>query len=203
MDTMIKITPERFGEGFTVDEFIETLGRNRETFEENYNTFTLKPEDAVQLQELGRPLKVLVLAEDWCGDVLRYLPAFTRMCEAAGDWDVRVFPRDKNPDLADLWLKEGKYRSIPVMVFFDENLREIACFVEKPTAVYGYDSRAREGFAAQHTHLEDASSPPSEMSQETYNLYTEYIRSQRTASRKQWQQLFVDEIKGKLLDAQI
>jgi Thioredoxin len=47
---------------------------------------------------------------------------------------MRVFLRDKNPDLMDQYLNQGLYRSIPVFAFFDENMKEVARFIERPPA---------------------------------------------------------------------
>jgi len=47
---------------------------------------------------------------------------------------MRIFLRDENPDLMDQFLKEGLYRSIPVFVFFDERMNEVARFIESRPA---------------------------------------------------------------------
>ena len=46
--------------------------------------------------------------------------------------EMRIFLRDKNPDLMDQYLNQGIYRSIPVFAFFDENMNEVARFIERP-----------------------------------------------------------------------
>ncbi len=198
MATNTEISSERFAEGMTIKEFVKSMSKNREVFEENYASFALKEEDALFLLHLDRELKVVVLAEDWCGDVLRYVPVFARMAEAASKWDVRVFCRDENPDLADLWLKEGKFRAIPVIAFLDERLAEIACYVEKPAAVYSEDKHAVEAFVKQHLDLPDAQLPTSQMSDQTSELYANFIRQFRADNKTRWQQWFVDEIREKL-----
>lgn len=198
MDTAVRFSPERFAEGLTMQQYIRGMSKNQELFIENYNNFTLEPEDEAFLRGLDRKLKVVVLAEDWCGDVLRYLPAFARLLEVVPQWEARVFYRDSNLDLADLWLKEGKYRAIPVMVFFDEEMNEIACYVEKPAAVYEAETLAREAFEQLYPQLADARFPTTEMSEETLALYATFIREYRARMRGQWQRLFVDEIRRKL-----
>src|SRR5207248_10661660 len=129
-----------------VDEFVQRMTKNQELFEEHYKTFELNEDDATFLRNLEMPLNVAVLAEDWCGDVLRYLPAFARIAEAAQTWDVRVFYRDENVDLIEMCLKDGRYRAIPVFLFFDKDMNEVACFTEKPAAVYVAEANARQAF---------------------------------------------------------
>ena len=48
-------------------------------------------------------MKVLAIAEAWCGDVYRELPTMARIAEAAG-MTMRVFLRDQNADLMDEFL---------------------------------------------------------------------------------------------------
>lgn len=194
MNATSAISPERFAEGMTVQQYIDGMTRNRELFEERYESFELDKDYAVELRELGLTLNVLILLEDWCGDVLRYVPAFARIAEAAGTWKVRLFCRDENLDLADVWRKQGQFRAIPVIVFFDEKMNELGCFIEKPASVYGEDRAAREEFASRYPDLPDASLPSAEMSADTYNLYVEYMREYRASSAARWQAVFAREI---------
>ena len=47
--------------------------------------------------------------------------------------ELRVFFRDQHLDLTDLYLNNG-YRSIPVLVFFDQDWNEVARWIERPHA---------------------------------------------------------------------
>ena len=196
-----RVTWEQFAEGMTLQEYRAGMLQNRELYEERYSNYALRERDVALLRAItgGRELNVLVLTEDWCGDSLRYLPALERLAEAVGNWTVRVFYRDNYPDLADRWLKRGTMRAIPVIVFFDSDMCELAHFIEKPAAVYAADAQARETFARLYSNLPDAHLHNSEMSQETYDLYVEFMREYRAANLGRWQQSFVDEVLG-LLD---
>jgi thiol-disulfide isomerase/thioredoxin len=196
-----KISRERFAQGMTIEQFVDGMEKNWDVFEQNYRGFNPGERDIEFLRELDLRLNVLVLAEDWCGDVLLYVPTFARMSEAVSQWQVRVFKRDENPDLADMWLKDGKYRAIPVIVFFDEDMNEIACYIERPKAVVEARRQAREVFAAQHPELPDAGTSPDQMSETTGALYSDFMRQLRATNRLEWQRLFVEEIKSKLGEA--
>lgn len=190
------ITNERFLSGLTLGDFVMGMKENRDRFEANLEGVELRPEDEQQIKAVNRPVRVLVIAEDWCGDVLRYLPVLVRMAEKADKWQVRVFYRDANPDLINRWLRDGKHRSIPVIAFFDEDWNELGYYQERPKAVYVEEARAIADFARIHTELSDASLPYAEMSQETKDLYAPYMREFRAARMPEWQELFVDAILG-------
>jgi len=128
------VTKERFAQGMTFQQYLDQMGTNKEKFVEFLNEITLKPEDKQALQKLGKRLKVLVITEDWCGDALYNVPVLAKMVEGNPNVELRVFLRDKNPDLMDQYLNQGLYRSIPVFAFFDENMNEVARFIERPPA---------------------------------------------------------------------
>jgi hypothetical protein len=129
------VTPERFASGMTYEEYVGAIERNRDNFDYNYAQITIDDEGARALRELvsreNGPAKVLALCEHWCTDCHRGLAVMARIAEAAG-MELRVFPRDRNPDIMDEFLKQGQHRSIPTFVFYTRDHRYIAHWVERP-----------------------------------------------------------------------
>ncbi|HLY29631.1 MAG TPA: thioredoxin family protein, partial [Ktedonobacterales bacterium] len=107
------VTAERFAQGMTYDEYTAQMKQNREQFEANEQETTIRPEDVAFFKALPEPLNVLVITEDWCGDALANVPVLGRLARETGTLNLRIFLRDQNLDLADQYLKEGKYRSVP------------------------------------------------------------------------------------------
>ena len=127
------MTPERFAEGLTFPQYLAQMRSNKERFEKRMADAEITPADREALRE--RKLKVLVITEDWCGDALVGFPALARLVEDAPDVEMRVFLRDANPDVMDQYLKKGLYRTIPVIVFFDERMNELARYMERQDVV--------------------------------------------------------------------
>ncbi|PYN11851.1 MAG: hypothetical protein DME05_23255, partial [Candidatus Rokuibacteriota bacterium] len=92
---------------------------------------TIEPSAAKLLDRMGAVRKVMVISEDWCGTCLDQVPFVVKLVEGKPDIELRLFPRDANPDLMDQYLKKGLYRSIPVFAFFDEHMNEVARFIER------------------------------------------------------------------------
>src|SRR5688500_16583228 len=107
---IMSVTRERFAEGMTYEAYKAQMTRNRDRFDINEQAVELKSDDSAFFGELDSPLHVLVLAEDWCGDVIANLPVLGRIAAESGTLDIRVFPRDQNLDLIDQYLKDGPYR---------------------------------------------------------------------------------------------
>ncbi len=129
------VTEERFASGMTWQQYLEHIKRNRHRFEYNYSETDLSDEDVEAFRSLvGRddgPAKVLALGEDWGPDVFRGLPVMARITEAAG-MELRIFPRDDNPDIMKEFLNQGEHQSIPVFVFYTKDHRYIANWIERP-----------------------------------------------------------------------
>ena len=132
----------RWDKGITYDAYKAAMTRNQERFAENEDRVVLDPETVKTFKALPNPLRVLVLAEDWCGDVVANLPILGKLAKEVPALDVRIFYRDENLDLMERWLNQGKYQSIPVIVFFDENFRELGHWIERPASVT--ERRAQE-----------------------------------------------------------
>jgi thioredoxin family protein len=127
------VTPERFAQGLTFAQYLAQMRTNKERFEQRMADAVITPADREAIR--GRKLKVLVITEDWCGDALVGFPAVARLVEDAPDVEMRVFLRDANPDVMDQYLKRGLYRTIPVIVFFDEQMNELARYMERQDVV--------------------------------------------------------------------
>jgi len=124
------MTRERFEQGMTLEQYIDHMSVNRERFVDALDETTIGPEDTRVLARLGKARRVLVLSEDWCGTCLAHVPYVAKLVESDASIEMRLFPRDQNPDVMDQYLKKGLYRSIPVFVFFDEHMNEVARFIE-------------------------------------------------------------------------
>lgn len=153
------ITAERFAQGLTYEAFKAGMSRNRERLEANEARVVIDEETRRAFRSLARPLRVLVLAEDWCGDVIANLPVLGALARESGTLDVRVFYRDQNLDLIDRWLNQGKYRSIPVFVFHDEDFRELGHWIERPAAVTELRARKRAEIFASHPEFGPPDAP--------------------------------------------
>ena len=127
------MTPERFAQGMTFAAYLAQMRSNKERFEQRMAATDLTPADREAIRR--RKLKILVITEDWCGDALVGFPGLARLVEGEPDVEMRVFLRDANPDVMDQYLKRGLYRTIPVFVFFDEHLTELARFMERQDVV--------------------------------------------------------------------
>lgn len=125
------VTKERFEQGMTASEYVAQMTMNKERLLSTLNAATLSPRETGVLDRLAGTRRILVITEDWCGAAIASLPYVMKLAESAPHVDLRIFLRDENPDLMDQFLKDGRHRSIPVFAFLDENMDELARFIER------------------------------------------------------------------------
>ncbi len=131
----MSITAERFAQGMTYDAYKAQMTRNRERLEANEQALALDGADLDFFTNLPTTVNVIAIGEDWCGDVINNLPVLNGLAVISGKLNLRIFLRDQNLDLIDQYLKEGKYRAIPVFAFFDESFNPIGHWIERPASV--------------------------------------------------------------------
>ena len=130
------VTPERYAQGFSYTGYMDQIKVNKARFEGFYDGLTLSAEDTAFFKELTHrtngPAKMMVIGEDWCGDVIRGLPVLARVAEAAGI-PISIFPRDSHMDIMNEYLNRGEFLSIPVAVFYTADHKYICHWIERPS----------------------------------------------------------------------
>ncbi len=189
------MTPERFAQGLTYDDFKSQMTRNQERFADNERQFQLNSSDLAAFSALPQPVNVLVLAEDWCGDVIDNLPLLGHIAKESGKLNPRVFLRDQNLDIMDQYLKDGQFRSIPVFVFFDDQWNELGRFIERPESVTERRSRLRQELYAAHPEFGSPETPITQVPEEVRSQIIEAMSGWREDGRAEDNQAVVNSLR--------
>ncbi|PAF22912.1 thioredoxin family protein [Terribacillus saccharophilus] len=116
---------EWFEKGINIDAYLDSMQTHKENTMHIYDHYEL-PADTEFFNTLRtQKLRAIVLTEDWCGDAMLNLPIFYHIAQA-GAIDVRILHRDENLELMDQYLTNGKSRSIPIIIFINQNGDEVA-----------------------------------------------------------------------------
>jgi len=122
---------ERYHAAPTFHEYIESVEVNRDLWRGLYERVHL-PEDLVDIARgCEGTWRMVALSEDWCGDAVNILPVIGRFAGEVG-WDLRILERDDNLDLMDAHLTEGRSRSIPVVIVYDDAFQELGWWGPRP-----------------------------------------------------------------------
>ena len=73
--------------------------------------------------------KVLIISEPWCGDASNAVPVIHKLFTGN---EMRITYRDQEPSLIDDFLTNGKSKSIPIVIFLDENYKVLGHWGPRP-----------------------------------------------------------------------
>jgi hypothetical protein len=80
----------------------------------------------------GTQRKLLVIAEDWCGDASNTVPIVAKLVDMVPGLDLRVILRDEHPEVMNQFLTNGS-RSIPIVIALNENFQKIGHWGPRPS----------------------------------------------------------------------
>jgi hypothetical protein len=93
----------------------------------------LEPHERAFLEALGRPVHVVAIAEDWCGDVVRHVPVLARLAQVSDRLRVRFISREQHPEVFIRFLTNGG-EAIPKFIFLSETWTECGHWGPMPGA---------------------------------------------------------------------
>jgi hypothetical protein len=149
----------------TYQAYKDQMTRNREQLEQNERDLVLKPEDVQAFRSLPKPINVVALAEDWCGDVIANLPIIGRLASESGKLNLRILLRDTEPGsvVMDQHLNRGEFKSIPTVVFLDGDFNVLHVWIERPASVTKQREERRQQLYKDNPSWGDPSAPIAEL----------------------------------------
>jgi len=117
---MSQLIASKLHKGLSPERFIEGMTKNQETFKGWFDRFSWNDAELEAFYDSLNnrdDLRCLILAADWCGDVVRNVPVVFQAMEKAGI-PTEVLIMEENLDLMDQHLTMGG-RAIPVVLFTD------------------------------------------------------------------------------------
>ncbi len=115
-------------------QFVAEADRNRPLWEGVYRTSRI-PEWALRRAcEKATGVRLLAIAEDWCGDASSTIPVLAKLGDQADCLEMRLIRRDEHPEVMDRYLTNGA-RSIPIVIALDEEFQEVGHWGPRPSGL--------------------------------------------------------------------
>jgi thiol-disulfide isomerase/thioredoxin len=191
------ISKETFDSGMTGQEFLDVIEANKEKFLENVENATI-PDDVNSFFS-EHPVSIAAIGEDWCTDVVHFMPVVIKLAQEVEGVELRVFLRDKT-DLIDSYLNQGQFKSIPVFVLFDADWNELGHFTERPAKSTASMAEESTRFQRANTDLEGVARSYDNMPDETRQQVRANAARFRWDNFDTWNGYFFDEIKAIVAD---
>lgn len=120
----------------------------------------------------------LIITEDWCGDSAQNLPYFIKYAEQNKNIEIFIILRDSNLEAVDNYFNSKTARSIPKIIGFDENGKELFVWGSRPKFAQDLVQQLKsEGYSSgeftEQLHLWYGRNRGKELELEMINLFTE------------------------------
>lgn len=166
------------------DFFLNTMEVNREQIEKNYASYSLSRSNLDAIAK-WKPMDVIVLAHDWCGDVVANLPLFAKIETETRKLKLHILLKDPdNTDIGKLYPHADGDVHIPIYLFFDKEGKELGHFIERTKEL---DSKVHEwidDFWNEHPTYEGKGIPFSDLSVEVKKGLLEKLTTERPTMRE-------------------
>lgn len=118
---------EIFSAGQTFSNWIKNAESPQQAsaIERNLSELNLPLNARDFLAKLNRNIHVVAIAEDWCGDVVRHVPALEKMVQATDKLLTRYVARQAVPEVFVRYLTNGG-EAIPKFIFLNDSFIECA-----------------------------------------------------------------------------
>src|SRR6185312_14430619 len=186
------LAAERFQQAIAIDDYCDQMTQNRDAFLANFERAEITEKDRQFFS--AQPLNVLILTEEWCSDSLQFVPALAKLALEVPDIDVRVLRRDENTDLATNYRRKDGYQAIPVFIFFDRDMREIAFLIERPERVSEEMAEETRRFQQLHPELPGITRNFDRMPEETRAAVKANSQQWRRGQQDRFVRYFLDEV---------
>jgi len=140
-DSLVKL----YQGGKTWQEFFDGARARRETWKENYQIGQPAPEAVARARAVPGSWRVLVVAEDWCGDSANTIPYLVRLVEQVPSLELRIVNSTVGRWVMVKHPTPDGRAATPTVVILDADGAERGCFVERPAALRAWaaDNRGK------------------------------------------------------------
>lgn len=134
---------DRWDKAQTWEQFLATSTAHHALWTGVYRLARVPDWAIHQTAALGVRFRIVVLAEDWCGDASNTVPVLAKWAQMVPNVELRILRRDEHPDVMDRYLTGGGARAIPIAIVLTEDMDEVGWWGPRPRALQAWVGEQR------------------------------------------------------------
>jgi hypothetical protein len=131
-----------WAEALSYERFVAQSTENCALWQGVYRAARI-PEWALERAGALSARRLLVIAEDWCGDASNAVPVIAKLADQVATLELRVIQRDEYLEVMDHYLTNGS-RSIPIVIVLDADFRELGHWGPRPAELQAWVMENKE-----------------------------------------------------------
>ena len=121
-----------YAQGKTYVEFRDAATRRVQAWNDHYANAQVPDALRTRLTGLSGAWRLLVVAEDWCGDSANTIPYVAKLVDVAGNLDMRIINSTEGRAIMESHRTPDDRAATPTVILLTEDFEEAGCFVERP-----------------------------------------------------------------------
>lgn len=119
-------------QGKTYVEFRDAATQRVQAWNDHYANAQVPDALRTRVTALPGSWRLLVVAEDWCGDSANTIPYVAKLVDAAGNLDMRIINSTVGRAIMESHRTPDGRAATPTVILLTEDFEEAGCFVERP-----------------------------------------------------------------------
>ncbi len=142
-----------FLQGRPFPEFLKAVRSRRDTWLENTDAARVDPALLERARAVPGSWRLLVVAEDWCGDSANTIPYLARLVDSLPEISLRIVTSAQGRWVMERFRTTDDRAATPTIVLLNQSGEPAGCFVERPaalrSALSALEGRSRETVIAE------------------------------------------------------
>ncbi len=121
-----------YAQGKTYVEFRDAATRRVAAWNDHYANAQVPDALRTRVTALPGSWRLLVVAEDWCGDSANTIPYVAKLVDVVGNLDMRIINSTVGSAIMESHRTPDGRAATPTVILLTEDFEEAGCFVERP-----------------------------------------------------------------------
>lgn len=141
--------------GRSFSDFLEGARSRRGQWRDHYAAAVVTSSVLDRARALGGPWRLLVVAEDWCGDSVNTIPYLAKLVDGVDGLEMRVIDSRVGRPLMEAHRTPDGRPATPTLLLLDGDWNLAGCMVERPGPLVSWyqENRAEKSSEELHEYL--------------------------------------------------
>jgi len=119
-------------------EFRDAATRRVDAWKDHYANAVATDALVAKMESIPGTWRLLVVAEDWCGDSANTIPYLAKLVDRAENLDMRIIGSDVGKGIMEAHRTPDGRAATPTVVLLNDRFEEVGCFVERPSTLQAW-----------------------------------------------------------------